>query len=394
METLTHRYLDTLDPSDHVYEVYEEDDFAIRVFPNGSKTWVYIYQVDQFLRRKTLGIYPEMGVEEARNAVQMARQVTQGVGIEQRQEEIARPERPDSDGGSWLPGKAAAIVLVAAAGLGGFMLLQNHEEPFNVAGPIESADMTNQAPATEEPAAISESSEQERVAEVQVEVEQEQISEPSMEIPPVTNAEMEPAQEERVVEAPSDIEPSETTVEAVEAVETVMEVVADSKQASPIEQPALKQDDGPVEPVKLDDVETAAEAPAKPADTTVAQSSDQIIKRAQFTSGIAGREPVDRIDVVMPRWQDGEEFRQLYFFTEVGRMEGRTVYHRWELNGEVQAEISFNVKSDWRWRVYSSKKIMASMMGEWRVSVLDDDGTLLHSQTLLFGSDEVADASL
>ena len=392
METLTHRYLDTLDPSDHVYEVYEEDDFAIRVFPNGSKTWVYIYQVDQFLRRKTLGIYPEMGVNDARDAVQMARQVTQGVEIEQRQEDSTSPERSDSDDGSWPLGKVAVIVMVAAAGVGGFLMLQNHEEPLKVAGPIESAEMTYQASVTEEPAANSEYREQELFAEVQVEVEREQpqISETPMEIPPVANAELEPAQEGQVVEVPSDIESSETTVAPVE---TVIEVVADSKQASPIEEPIPKQDDL-VEPLKLDDVDTVSEAPAKPTDTTVAQLSDLIIKRAQFTSGIDGREPIDYIDVAMPRWQDGEEFKQLYFFTEVGKMEGRTVYHRWELNGEKQAEISFNVKSDWRWRVYSSKKIMASMIGEWRVSVLDDEGNLLHSQTLLFGSDEVADASL
>ncbi|MCF6283060.1 MAG: DUF2914 domain-containing protein [Candidatus Polarisedimenticolaceae bacterium] len=99
------------------------------------------------------------------------------------------------------------------------------------------------------------------------------------------------------------------------------------------------------------------------------------------TSAIQDRGPVDQIDLLFTNPNDSDTAQQLYFFTEVAKLEGRIIYHRWQLNGEVMAEIPFEVKSNWRWRVFSSKKILSSMLGEWQVSVVDDLGNVLHSES-------------
>ena len=71
---------------------------------------------------------------------------------------------------------------------------------------------------------------------------------------------------------------------------------------------------------------------------------DGVVSRALFTSGIVDREPVDHLLVV-----DGG-IEEVYFFTELKFLEGRTIVHRWEYNGRVVAEVPFKVGGP-RWRV-------------------------------------------
>jgi hypothetical protein len=44
------------------------------------------------------------------------------------------------------------------------------------------------------------------------------------------------------------------------------------------------------------------------------------------------------------------------------------------------AEVPFNVGGP-RWRVYSSKKLIAAWTGTWKVEVVDADGIVMHSKT-------------
>ncbi|MFA7620175.1 MAG: DUF2914 domain-containing protein, partial [Thiohalomonadaceae bacterium] len=67
---------------------------------------------------------------------------------------------------------------------------------------------------------------------------------------------------------------------------------------------------------------------------------------------------------------------RIYFFTELRDMEGQTVSHRWEQDGEVMAEVPFNVGGP-RWRVWSSKNIDSGATGEWSVAVVDGAGNEL-----------------
>jgi len=60
-------------------------------------------------------------------------------------------------------------------------------------------------------------------------------------------------------------------------------------------------------------------------------------------------------------------------------MNGKTITHRWERNGEVMAEVNFNIGGD-RWRVYSRKNIKPEWTGQWTVTVTDDQGQALSQQ--------------
>ena len=62
-------------------------------------------------------------------------------------------------------------------------------------------------------------------------------------------------------------------------------------------------------------------------------------------------------------------------------MQGQTATHRWEYNGEVMAEIAFEVKGP-RWRVWSSKKLPPESLGEWKVSVLNSANEVINESSL------------
>lgn len=99
------------------------------------------------------------------------------------------------------------------------------------------------------------------------------------------------------------------------------------------------------------------------------------IGRARLTSNVVNREPVD--EVASPLQVTGPSGRdELYFFTEIRDMAGKTVTHRWEYGGNVVATIPFQVGSA-RWRVYSRKSLAPGYTGPWTVSATAADGTVL-----------------
>ncbi|HED33309.1 MAG TPA: DUF2914 domain-containing protein [Gammaproteobacteria bacterium] len=94
------------------------------------------------------------------------------------------------------------------------------------------------------------------------------------------------------------------------------------------------------------------------------------ISRSVFTSNVVDREPVSDLKKIPT------ENTRVFFFTEFQGLKGRTITHRWEYNGEVLAEISFKIAAN-RWRTWSSKNMLASWIGNWQVSVLDEGGNIL-----------------
>ena len=99
------------------------------------------------------------------------------------------------------------------------------------------------------------------------------------------------------------------------------------------------------------------------------------VARSAFTSSIAEREPVDTLQ------QLNAVEQKVYFFTELRDMEGQTATHRWELNGEIMAEVAFEVKGS-RWRVWSSKNLQPQWTGEWKVSVLNGANEVITETSL------------
>jgi hypothetical protein len=115
------------------------------------------------------------------------------------------------------------------------------------------------------------------------------------------------------------------------------------------------------------ETETSQEAAASDAESAAPTGE---VARSAFTSGIVDREPVDQITALE------NDATRIYYFTELSGLDGQTVVHRWEYDGEVKAEVPFEVGSA-RWRVSSSKNLDPEWLGEWTVSVVDgNDNTL------------------
>ena len=75
-------------------------------------------------------------------------------------------------------------------------------------------------------------------------------------------------------------------------------------------------------------------------------------------------------------------------------MSGSQVTHRWKLDGDVMAEIPFDIGGD-RWRVWSSKRLMPGFDGTWTAEVVQD-GKVVTSRSFRYldedGTGSAADA--
>jgi uncharacterized protein YkuJ len=124
----------------------------------------------------------------------------------------------------------------------------------------------------------------------------------------------------------------------------------------------------------------AAQPAAQPAaaEQPIARpKSTGIVARAQFTNAIQDREPVDKVSNLL------NDKNRIYFFSEIKDASNQKVTHRWEHNGKVMSETSFDVGSS-RWRVFSSKNLDPSWTGEWKVSVVDEAGSTLGASTFTY----------
>jgi len=128
-------------------------------------------------------------------------------------------------------------------------------------------------------------------------------------------------------------------------------------------------------------------APVNPSMSTVepdfepaaANEGAESLARAHLTSGVRSREPVDTL--VSPISAAQLPGGQLFYFTEVIGLSGRSIQHRWEYEGRVVSTVRFSIGSD-RWRVYSAKTI-GNNAGSWRVVVVDGRGNVLKSTPFL-----------
>lgn len=122
----------------------------------------------------------------------------------------------------------------------------------------------------------------------------------------------------------------------------------------------------------------AADEPALPeASAKAAVLIPGVVTRSQFTRDIKDLEPVDTISVLT-----NDRIRIVYF-TEIHDMVGQTVTHRWEFNGKIILEVPIKVGTS-RWRAYSTKTLMPSWTGDWKVSVVDAEGGTLSVNTFTY----------
>lgn len=94
---------------------------------------------------------------------------------------------------------------------------------------------------------------------------------------------------------------------------------------------------------------------------------------ARFTTAVEDREPTDAISFL-----DNDQ-AEILFYTDLRNLSGKTVVHRWEYEGEIVAEVPFEVGGD-RWRVWSSKQLVPEKVGDYSASVVAPDGEVLASE--------------
>ena len=149
-------------------------------------------------------------------------------------------------------------------------------------------------------------------------------------------------------------------------------------EQAPTESQATTQ----AETTQADTTTTESTEQAEPQTTeTAAMAEEQSgfsrgsVMRSIFTNAIEDREPIDNMK------STGNSSNTIIYFTELRDMSGQMAKHRWEHNGNVMAEVEFNVRGP-RWRVWSSKSFMPQWEGEWKVSVLNAAGEVISEEMI------------
>jgi len=108
---------------------------------------------------------------------------------------------------------------------------------------------------------------------------------------------------------------------------------------------------------------------------------DAYVARALFTNKIVNKEPIDQVVRL------NSQATRIISFTDLRNLQGRTVTHRWEFEGEVISEVDIKVGGP-RWRAYSIKSLNPGQSGKWTVFVLDESGWPLHASIFQQGERE------
>lgn len=143
----------------------------------------------------------------------------------------------------------------------------------------------------------------------------------------------------------------------------------------------------------LEETAATAETPGAQSSEMAAEAPAGRVTRASFTSEVVDREPQDSI-TSLSNDQSG-----IAFFTELRGLEGHTVSHVWQREGAEVARVPFVVNGP-RWRVHSTKKLDPSWTGKWTVSVEDESGRVLRTESFSYvpaaaetGAEETTPAS-
>ncbi|HIL21027.1 MAG TPA: DUF2914 domain-containing protein [Candidatus Thioglobus sp.] len=108
------------------------------------------------------------------------------------------------------------------------------------------------------------------------------------------------------------------------------------------------------------------------------------ISEAVFALNVEDRVPIDIIEEL------DNSLGKIYFFTNIRNLKGEHITHRWIYDEKVMADVRFEIRGP-RWRVWSSKNLWHTWIGEWRVQVLLDDATVLFEQTFNYKHQELTE---
>lgn len=105
-------------------------------------------------------------------------------------------------------------------------------------------------------------------------------------------------------------------------------------------------------------------------------AADLSVAQGVITTQVVDRAPVDAVETYPA------SVGKLYCFTRiVGAAEPTTITQVWYRGDREMARVELPVRSS-DWRTWSSKRILPSWSGDWRVEVLDAAGKVL--QTIPF----------
>ncbi|WP_105189407.1 DUF2914 domain-containing protein [Pseudoalteromonas sp. T1lg48] len=167
--------------------------------------------------------------------------------------------------------------------------------------------------------------------------------------------------------AQNDVEPNEiaTATEVSQAnegkAEPVAPVQAESVRTAPVQaEPTLAAADF------NDEAKVANLAQGSKIDTDK-------VSRAVLTTQVQDREPVSALgrEIAMDDFDE-----RLVFFTELRGLQGQQVSHIWYFEEQQVARVELGVHTA-RYRTFSSKRIMPSQVGLWRVELRDNNNKLL-----------------
>lgn len=128
-----------------------------------------------------------------------------------------------------------------------------------------------------------------------------------------------------------------------------------------------------LEPASLPAPAAGVSEPPREDAASVKLLSDHVI-RAQLSTGLEEKEPIDEIPNVLTIASDG--LIRIYLFTEIRGMEGQLHFHDWYLEDERVARVEIRPSVD-SMRASSAKYIDRHMVGDWRVEVVTEEGELL-----------------
>ncbi|MDT8363390.1 MAG: DUF2914 domain-containing protein [Nitrosomonas sp.] len=107
--------------------------------------------------------------------------------------------------------------------------------------------------------------------------------------------------------------------------------------------------------------------------TLVPQPIASRIARAQLTSAISQREPVDDIRQISLA---GQSSRPIFLFLHLYDLTGETIRVNWFFQDQSVAQVLLPVGNN-DWRTYSSKTLNARRLGNWHVTAQDSSDNLL-----------------
>lgn len=164
-----------------------------------------------------------------------------------------------------------------------------------------------------------------------------------------------------VIDAATDTEVAEIAPPAQKATPITLETgIAPTPIPQPI--PAAKSASSPN---NTEIPETSSTSSSQPVTTPVF--------RAQLTSAISQREPVDDIKQISLA---GRPSRAIFLFLHLHDLTGETIRVNWFFQGRSVAQVLLPVGNN-DWRTYSSKMLNARRLGNWHVTAQDSSDSLL-----------------